>query len=125
MKRRLGPYNVRVKKKVEKFISKLDKKVQRRSVRAIENLVSFPIPENKKHILATKGNALLCELSVDKIRFYYEVKQGIIFIEDFKYVGVVEVLEGKRNHKSGNNQNYPNQQKFINSLLKWFKSKFG
>ncbi|MCA9496423.1 MAG: hypothetical protein KC589_05760 [Nanoarchaeota archaeon] len=124
MKYDLKPYKVIIKVKVEKFISKLDKNLQVRSVKEIEKLALNPVPRNKNHILATKGNAFLCEFGVDKIRFYYEVKHGIIYVEDVKYLELVEVLEESSNHKSGNSKNYPNQQKFIEKLSKWFFSKF-
>ena len=116
------PYHIQIEKKVQKFLKKLDKKIRDCSVQAIENLGTRPIPKNKKHILATKGDAMLCELGVDKIRFYYEIKYGIIFIEEVEYLGRVRVLEGKRNHKSGN-KSFPNQKKFILTLLSWFKKR--
>ena len=115
------PYRVVIHSKVDKFLSKLDKNSYELSLKKILKLQKEPIPKNKKHILATKGNAILCELQVDKLRLYYEVSHGIIWVNDIQYDGVVKVTKAYSNHKSGDNSSYPNQQKDIRKMKKEFE----
>ena len=91
------------------------------SVKEIFNLAVTPIPRKKEHVLDVKEHRLLCELSVDKIRFYYEVSQERIIVNEVNYKGKVLVGYGKNNHKFGNKKNWSNQQKFINWLKKIFR----
>jgi len=65
---------------------------------------------------------MLCEFGVDKLRFYYEVSQGIIWINSVGYFGEVKIIKGAKNHKSGNKQNNPNQRRDILKLIKNFKT---
>jgi hypothetical protein len=67
---------------------------------------------------------MLCEGAVDKLRFYYTIENKFIVIEDIKYRGSVEILEGHSNHKSGNRKNWSNQRKDILRLKKWFLNLF-
>ena len=111
------PYKLNISDNVVKFISKLDKKLSTRSYDKIHLLAKEPLPRKKKHILELKGNKVLCELAIDKIRFYYLVLNGNICVGDVEYIGNVEVLEAYSNHKSGSN-NYPNQKKDIEKMKK-------
>jgi mRNA-degrading endonuclease RelE of RelBE toxin-antitoxin system len=117
------PYRVVVEKKVDKFISKLDKEQNIRVLKKLVNLEDNPIPKDKKHIIDTKGAALLCEFTVDKLRFYYEISNGIIWINEVQFAGEVKVISGYANHKSGNKQNNPNQRRDIGFLRKLFGKK--
>jgi len=117
------PYRVVVEKKVDKFISKLDSDLYKRTLKKLLDLEENPIPTNKKHILASKGHAMLCELGIDKLRFYYEISHGVIWINEVEYLGEIKVINAYSNHKSGNKQNNPNQQRDINSLKKEFDKK--
>jgi len=109
-----------IEEKVRKFIKKLDKNIQLRVNKVIFNLVKNPFPREGKHILDSKGNKLLCELSIDKLRFYYIIEEGRILINDVEYLGKIKINHGFTNHKSGN-KNYPNQKRFILWLKKLFK----
>lgn len=57
-------------------------------------------------------------------RFYYEIRHGIIWINEVEYAGEVKVISGNKNHKSGNSQNYPNQNRDIKNLKKDFEKKY-
>ena len=61
---------------VQKFLSKLDKQIRQRCIKEIFKLAVQPIPKVGEHVLDAKDHRLLCELPVDKIRFYYEISQG-------------------------------------------------
>jgi len=52
------PYRVLVEKKVDKFISKLEKELYTRVLKKLVDLEDNPIPKNTKHILESKGNAM-------------------------------------------------------------------
>ena len=62
---------------------------------------------------------MLCELSVEKLRVYYTIENQFVVIEEIEYAGVVTILDGKHNHKSGD-KHYPNQQKDIKKMKKDF-----
>ena len=115
------PYFLDIKKEVWKFLSKLNNKIQERCIKEINKLAITPIPKRKEHVLDIKNHKMLCELAVDKIRFYYQIEQEKITIDKVEYLGKVIVEHGKNNHKSGNKQNNPNQQ-FINWIKKLFKN---
>jgi hypothetical protein len=83
-----------------------------------------PIPRKNQHILDRAGSSLLCEYSIEELRFYYTIENQFVVIENIEYKGIVEVLEGHANHKSGNKKNWPNQRKVINKLSKWFSKVF-
>jgi mRNA-degrading endonuclease RelE of RelBE toxin-antitoxin system len=116
-------WKVIVEKKVIKFLEKLkNKEINKRFNKIVnERLKKTPYPKDKKYILNIKGDSYLCELVIDKFRFYYEIKQEIIVINEIEYLGKVRVLEGHTNQKSGNKQNYPNQRRTIQRLKKWFR----
>ena len=125
-------YKIRYEKKAEKFIKNLDFSIKIRIIKGIKSLEIDPFPRDKKHILETVGSSLLCELAVDKLRIYYTVEDRFIVIEeirsgkniDIQYKGIVNVLEGKSSHKSGNKNNFPNQRRDICRLKKWFYNIF-
>lgn len=112
-------FKLKYEKKVEKFIKNLDFSIKVRIIKELRNLQINPFPRNKKHILETLGSSLLCELAVDKFRIYYIIEDKFVIIEGIGYEGIVNLLEGHSNHKSGNN-NYSNQKKDIGILKKWF-----
>ncbi len=122
--KKLG-YFLDINKKVKKFINKLDKISKKNVYLKIYNLQKNPVPKKKKHILSTNKNKFLCELCVDKLRFYYVLIGGRILIDDVEYLGKIDVEKAFSNHKSGNKKNNPNQQKDINLLKKWFRKIFG
>ena len=70
-------------------------------------LAITPIPRKKEHVLDVKDHKMLCELSVDKIRFYYQLEQTRIIIDKVEYDGRVVIEHGKSSHKSGNKKNNP------------------
>ena len=119
-------FKVSVEDKVIKFLKKLNnKEITQRFDKIVDETFKInPFPKDKKHILDinSQGN-YLCELSIDKFRFYYEIITGVVIINEIEYLGKVEILEGHSNHKSGNSKNYPNQQKTIKSLKKKFNDK--
>ncbi len=119
MPNKASPYYLDIKKEVIKFLNKLDNKIQTRCIKELYKLAIKPIPSDKKHVLDIKNHKILCEIGVDKIRFYYQIHQERVIIDKVEYIGKVIVEHGKSNHKSGNS-NYPNQQKFI----KWIKKLF-
>ena len=83
-----------------------------------------PVPISKKHIIDVNKNKILCELSVDKLRFYYIITEGRILINDVEFFEKIEIEKAFSNHKSDNKQNNPNQRRDIGVLKKWFLSKF-
>ena len=117
-------YNVEVSDSARKFIKNVDGSLIKRVEKFISNLESNPIPKNRKHILETHGPSMLCEGSVDKLRFYYTIEDKFVVIEEIKYRGSVEVIEGHSNHKSGNKKNFPNQRRDISKLKEWFQKLF-
>jgi len=117
-------YKVKISNSAQKFISKLDGRYKVKVSKFIEKLKRDPLPRNNKHILDTSGSSMLCEFSLEKLRFYYTIENQFIVIENIEYQGFVEVLEGHSNHKSGNKKNYPNQRNTIKRLVKWFKNIF-
>jgi len=117
-------YSVEVSDSAKRFIKSIDGSLINRVNKFISNLEVSPIPNDKKHILETNGPSMLCEGSVDKLRFYYTIENKFVVIEDIKYRGTVEIIEGKSNHKSGNKLNFPNQRRDITKLKKWFKDLF-
>lgn len=102
----------------------MDGSLKEKVVKFIDTLENNPIPKKKKHILDLAGNCFLCEYPLNELRFYYTVENQFVVIENIEYDGVVEVLDGYSNHKSGNSKNYSNQRKDIFKLKKNFKSKF-
>ena len=114
-------YKIKLEKKASQFISKLDVQEKERVKTAIDNLKESPFPRNKKHILSLNGSSMLCELAVSKLRIYYTIENQFVVVENIEYKGIITILEGKRNHKSGNKKN-PNQQKDIQKLKKKFSS---
>jgi mRNA-degrading endonuclease RelE of RelBE toxin-antitoxin system len=125
-------FKIKYEDKAKKFIKKLDFSIKQRVIEKIKSLELDPFPRQKKHILETAGSSILCELPIDKLRIYYTVEDRFIVIEEIEYgkiiekeyKGLVKILEGKSNHKSGNKENYPNQRKDINRLKKWFSNIF-
>ena len=115
-------YRVEIKKKALSVLKKLDDKIGDRCLKRIQGLAKDPIPTNKKHILdIMKGGSMLCEVSVDKIRIYYEIHHGNVIINECEYLGEVAVVEASSSHKSGSKKNYSRQQKAINFLKKAFR----
>jgi mRNA-degrading endonuclease RelE of RelBE toxin-antitoxin system len=113
-----------IEKKAEKFLNKLDNSIRVEFDRLIMNtLAENPFPINRKHILSSKGNALLCELDYKKWRIYYEYKDSTIIIAGIMYDGIVSILEGTSNDKSGSRNNWSNQREEIKKLKKEFKHK--
>ena len=110
-------YKVKLEQKASKFIHKLKNPEKEQVSKAIDSLEEKPFPTNKKHILKSIGITLLCEMAIGKLRIYYTIENQFVVIENIKYAGIVSVLDGKRNHKSGNKNN-PNQQKDIKNLKK-------
>jgi len=117
-------FKIKYEKKAIKFIKKLDFSVKVLLDKELKKLEFDPFPRSKKHILETVGSSLLCELVVDKWRIYYTVEDRYIVIEEVEYEGVVKVVKGYSNHKSGNKQNNPNQRKDIGILKRWFINTF-
>ena len=118
-------YAITIEKEVEKFLSKLDNSVQKEINNIIQNHLKYkPFPTNKKHILDSKGDVLLCELAYKKYRIYYEYIDGLIFISGVQYDGVINLLKGSSNQKSGSSKNYSNQRELIKRLKKDFNKKF-
>ena len=115
-------YKVELSTSTKKFIKKLDGSYKEKVIKFLEYLEKRPIPLKKKHILELAGSSMLCEYPLDKLRFYYTIENQFVVIENIKYSGLVEVLKGYSNHKSGN-KNYPNQQKDIKQLKKDFDTK--
>ena len=114
-----------MKKNAEKFLLKLDNSVQKELDNIIQNHLRYrPFPINKKHILDSKGDVLLCELAYKKYRIYYEYKDGSIFISNIQYEGIINILKGSSNQKSGSSKNYSNQRELIKQLKKEFHKKF-
>lgn len=118
-------YAITIEKNAEKFLLKLDNSVQKELDNIIQNhLWHRPFSTNKKHILASKGDVLLCELAYKKYRIYYEYKDGLILISNIQYDGVINILKGSSNQKSGSSKNYSNQRELIKVLKKEFNKKF-
>ena len=113
-------YDVEVSDSAKKFIKNVDGSLIKRVDKFISSLETKPIPKDKKHILETHGPSMLCEGSVDKLRFYYTIEDKFVVIEDVKYRDYVEVIEYHSNHKSGNKKNFPNQRRDISRLKDWF-----
>lgn len=113
-------YKIKLEKKARRFISKLDSQIKKKVITKINSLEQSPFPKNKSHILDLAGNSMLCELSIEKIRVYYTIENQFVVIENIEYDGVVSVLDGKLNHKSGN-KSYPNQKKYIKKIKRIFK----
>ena len=76
MKYELKPYKVIIKVKVEKFISKLDKKLQIRSIKEIEKLAKYPVPKNKNHILALRVMHFYVNWEQIKLDFIMQLNMG-------------------------------------------------
>lgn len=114
-------YKIKLEKKASKFIRKLDSQQKQLVTTSIDTLAESPFPKNKRHILELAGNSMLCELPVGTIRIYYTIENQFVVIEDIEYTGVVNILDGKLNHKSGS-KNFPNQQRDIKKLKKKFSS---
>jgi mRNA-degrading endonuclease RelE of RelBE toxin-antitoxin system len=117
-------FKVKVSISAKKFISKLDGSYKKKIDKFIKSLSESPIPRQNKHILDRTGSSMLCEFSVDELRFYYTIENQFVIIEDIEYKGIVEVLEGHSSHKSGNKKNFPNQRRDISKLKKWFQNLF-
>ena len=114
-------FHIEIKKKVYKFIKKLDKKNRELCYKKINSLGLKPFPKDKKHILDIRSDRMLCELAFDKIRIYYTLVQGKTIINEIEYLGKVEVKDASNSHKSGNKKNYSRQQKDIKEMKKDFK----
>ncbi len=112
-------YNLKIERKAIKFLEKLDISVRRDIDKKIRVLEENPFPKDKKHILASSGASLLCELSYQKWRLYYTIENCFVVIENIEYDGTVNIIEGYNNHKSG--KGYPNQRKDISRLKKIFR----
>lgn len=125
-------YKIKYEKKAKKFLKNLDFSMKNRIDNELEKLKFKPFPKNKKHILDTSQISLLCELSIDKLRIYYTIEDGFIVIEEIinkkikkiEYEGIVTLIEGQNNHKSGNKKNYPNQRRDIKRIKQWFQNLF-
>lgn len=117
-------FKVKISSSAKKFISKLDGKYKLKINKFIKQLSSEPIPRKNNHILDRTGSSMLCEYSIEELRFYYTIENQFVVIEDIEYKGVVEVLEGHSNHKSGSKKTWSNQRKDITRLRKWFKNLF-
>lgn len=117
-------FKVKISSSAKKFISKLDGKYKSKIDKFITQLSKEPIPRKNNHILDRTGSSMLCEYSIDELRFYYTIENQFVVIEDIEYKGIVEVLEGHSNHKSGSKKNFSNQRKDISRLKKWFKKLF-
>ena len=112
-------YRLKIEKRVIKFLKKLDFSIRKDIDKKIRVLEEDPFPRDKKHILASSGASLLCELSHQKWRIYYTIENCFVVIEDIEYDGTVSIIEGYNNHKSG--KGYPNQRKDIQRLKKNFR----
>ena len=117
-------YNVEISDSAKKFIKNIDGSLTKRVDTFLLNLEINPIPKDKKHILETHGPSMLCEGTIDKLRFYYTIEDKFVVVEDIKYRGSVEVIQGKQNHKSGSRKNFSNQRRDISKLKKWFNNLF-
>ncbi len=91
MEKEIRLYYIEIDEKVMKEINKLDKQLKKRCLRKIRQLTENPAPTNKKDILKIVGRYMLCKLSVDKIRIYYEVGRGHVIIKSIGYDGRVNV----------------------------------
>jgi mRNA-degrading endonuclease RelE of RelBE toxin-antitoxin system len=116
-------YDLEIRSKVLKIIKKLDSEIKKLCFKKIYALAKNPVPKSKKHILAVKKNSFLCELAIDKIRFYYEIKQGQIIIDNCIYLGRVDVKNVSKSHKAGSKGHFGRQQKDIGKLKKIFGKK--
>ena len=112
-------FNLIIEKKVEKEISKLEKRIRKRVLNKLETLKKFPIPKDKNHILDINKNFFLCELDIDKYRIYYIVEYNKVIINKIKYRGNV-IIQYLKSHKSGSFKKWNKQRDFIN----WIKKKF-
>ncbi|MFP4402418.1 MAG: hypothetical protein ACLFPL_04260 [Candidatus Nanoarchaeia archaeon] len=118
-------YLITIEKQAEKFLLKLDNSIQKEIDNLIQNHLKYkPFPTNKKHILDSSGDVLLCELAHKKYRLYYEYKDGAINISGIYYEGVINILKGSSNQKSESSKNFSNQRELIKRLKKNFNSKF-
>ena len=117
-------FKVKISTSAKKFLSKLDGKYKKKINNFINFLSETPIPRNNKHILDRMGSSMLCEYGVDELRFYYTIENQFVVIENIEYKGIIELISGHSDHKSGNKQNFPNQRKYIARLRKWFKNIF-
>lgn len=72
----MGKYKVKLSKSAEKFISSLDGSIKKRVFIELEKLGVNPIPKDKHNILEISGSSSLCELAVDKFRFYYTIRKS-------------------------------------------------
>ncbi|MFT4326673.1 MAG: hypothetical protein ACMXYK_04180 [Candidatus Woesearchaeota archaeon] len=115
-------YKIKLEKKAKKFIHKLDEQQKNLVTKSIDKLAEAPFPKNKSHILKLAGSSMLCELAIKKIRVYYTIENQFVVIEEIEYDGIVTILDGKHNHKTGNSS-FPNQQKDIKKFKKEFSSK--
>jgi mRNA-degrading endonuclease RelE of RelBE toxin-antitoxin system len=116
-------WKVEVKENVRKKIKKYDNSVQKRFYKTVEKFRRQPLPKEKKHFLVVKDGQYLCELAIDKFRFYYEVRTGLVIINKVEYLGKVVVLRVSGSHKAGSKSHYGRQQKEINSMKKDFKKR--
>ncbi len=112
---------VEVRQNVYNLLSKRNTEAKKFD-KIIEILKINPIPPEHSKKLRTirrrKGKSL-CEIKINKLRFYYTVKSNKVEVLDYTYDGYVDVFYGGDNHKAGN-KNYPNQRKFINKIKKDF-----
>ena len=117
-------YKVKISTSAKKFIKKLDNSYKKKISKMIDDLSSAPVPRKNKHILDRTGASLLCEYPIEELRFYYTIENQFVVIEDIEYSGIVDIIEGHSNHKSGNKKNNPNQRRDISKLKLWFSRLF-
>lgn len=118
-------FKVKREGKFQKEFEKLKKKdffIHDKINKKLNELKLKPFPSNKNHILSVCGSEMLCEIAYNTIRVYYVITREEIVIEKIVYEGFVNVYDLKKNHKSGNSRNYPNQRKFINKEKKSLKN---
>ena len=106
-------YLIKIEDKAKKQILKFDYKTRKRINIEIKKLEKIVFPKNPKHILATRKNSFLCELSFDNVRIYYKFSLKEIVIYKIKYEGKVQVFNIDK--KKGI------QQKYITKIKNLFK----
>ena len=117
---------IRREESVRKELDKLKKKdlaTYEIINKKIDELRLKPFPTRKEHVLSVNRNEMLCELSYKIIRIYYIITREEIIIEKISYEGRINIFDLKKDHKSGNKQNNPNQRKYINKEVKKFRKR--
>ena len=115
-------WKIQYRQKVTKFINLLDPKYKKISIDKINGLRTHPYPKKKEHFIQSKGNSILCELSLggkSKIRYYYYIFEDKILLQDVTYEKNSILIFDYSNTKGGSkNKGTSQQQRKINRLKK-------